>query len=101
MHCGKYALREAESPFAVRHEVNAVLLVSFRRAQLQPSALQPLDNDPCHNDRPGRADQYGHQLDEKQLETSAEEEATAVSQTSTYPGRVRSSVAGVVRHGCT
>jgi len=69
--------------FLMRHKVEAVLLVPFRRPQLQPSTLQALNNAPCHSNRPGSADQYGQHLDEQQLKPSAKEKTEAVDQAGT------------------
>jgi hypothetical protein len=46
---------------------------------LNAGALHSFDDDPSQAGRPQRANQNGEKLDEKQLDTSAEKKATAIS----------------------
>ncbi len=63
----------------MRHEIDAVLLVPFRRSQLYAGALHAFDDHPRQTGRPRGANYECEELDEKQFNASAKKKTTAVS----------------------
>ena len=62
----------------MRYKIYTVLLVPFRRPELNARTLQALHNDPSQGRRPSGANKEREQLDQEQLNAPAKKEAATI-----------------------